>query len=95
MGFYGSSGIKEVFVGLNIEKVVCIFEIFVLVIKYKVKDFKLEDVVFVLNFDIEVIIVFRKVKKFFDVFGVKMKFVFINIFGDGFRSIKEMNEKMF
>lgn len=94
MGSHGSSGIKEVFVGSNTEKVVRTSEIPVLVIKHKVKDFKLEDVVFASNFDTEAIMVFRKAKKLFDVFGAKMKLVFINTPGDGFRSTKEMNERM-
>lgn len=94
MGSHGSSGIKEVFVGSNTEKVVRTSEIPVLVIKNKVKEFKMDTVVFASNFDKEAIMVFRKAKKLFDVFGAKMKLVFINTPGDGFRSTKEMNEKI-
>ena len=88
MGSHGSSGIKEVFVGSNTEKVVRTSEIPVLVIKHKVKEFKMDTVVFASNFDKEAIVVFRKAKKLFDVLGAKLKLVFINTPGDGFRIVQ-------
>lgn len=60
MGFYGVSGFKEMFIGSNIEKVVCIFKILVLVIKNEYKKFEVKDFVFVIDF-------LNECKKFFEV----------------------------
>ena len=94
MGSHGSSGLKEVFVGSNTEKVVRNSERPVLVIKNRAKNFNLEKVVFASSFDREIIPVFQKVKKFVNTFGAKLELVYINTPGDGFRSTKEMNNKI-
>ncbi|MEZ4875317.1 MAG: universal stress protein [Flavobacteriaceae bacterium] len=94
MGSHGSSGIKEVFVGSNTEKVVRNSEIPVLVIKNKPDHFTLEKVVFASNFDKEAILVFRKAKRLFDALGAKMKLVYVNTPGDGFFSTQEMHNRV-
>lgn len=93
MGSHGSSGIHEMFVGSNTEKVVRHSEIPVLVIKSRVKDFNLENVVFASNFDQEVVPVFHKIEKLMKLFNAKLQLVYINTPGDGFRSSQEMNDR--
>ncbi|MEZ4858167.1 MAG: universal stress protein [Flavobacteriaceae bacterium] len=94
MGSHGSSGLKEVFVGSNTEKVVRTSDIPVLVIKEKLKNFSLERVVFASNFEEEAVPVFLKAQKMFDALGAKMKLVYVNTPGDGFRSTIEMHNRM-
>ncbi|MAY23167.1 MAG: universal stress protein UspA [Flavobacteriaceae bacterium] len=94
MGSHGSSGLKEVFVGSNTEKVVRTSEIPVLVIKHKAKDFSLENVVFASNLDLEAVNVFKKAKNLLNVLGAKMKLVYVNTPGDGFRSTPEMHNRI-
>lgn len=93
MGSHGASGIHEMFVGSNTEKVVRHAEIPVLVIKSRVKNFNLEKVVFASNFDKEVVHVFSKMVKLFNLFNAKLQLVYINTPGDGFRSSQEMNDR--
>lgn len=93
MGSHGSSGIHEMFVGSNTEKVVRHSEIPVLVIKSRVRDFHLEKVVFASTFEQEVVPVFHKMDKLFKLFNAKLQLVYINTPGDGFRSSQEMNDR--
>lgn len=93
MGSHGSSGIHEMFVGSNTEKVVRHSDLPVLVIKSRVRNFNLEKVVFASNFDQEVIHVFQKVTRLFNLFDAKLQLVFINTPGDGFRSSQEMYDR--
>ncbi len=93
MGSHGASGIHEMFVGSNTEKVVRHSEIPVLVIKSRAKNFNLEKVVFASNFDKEVVHVFHKMERLFDLFNAKLQLVYINTPGDGFRSSQEMNDR--
>ncbi|MEZ4779058.1 MAG: universal stress protein [Flavobacteriaceae bacterium] len=93
MGSHGSSGLKEIFVGSNTEKVVRTSEIPVLVVKHKVKEIALNTIVLASNFDEEGIVAFRKAKKLVDSLGATLKLVFVNTPGDGFRSTKEISAK--
>jgi len=94
MGSHGSSGLKEVFVGSNTERVVRSSEIPVLVIKHEEDNFKAEQVVFANNFEKNSVKAFLKAKKFFDATNTEMKLVYINTPGDGFRSSQEMEERV-
>lgn len=94
MGSHGSSGLKEVFVGSNTEKVVRTSEIPVLVVKHKMSDFHADNVVFANNFNKESIPSFQKAKTMFDAFGADLHLVYINTPGDGFRSSQEMEERV-
>lgn len=94
MGSHGSSGLKEVFVGSNTEKVVRTSEIPVLVIKDRMGDQAMNKVVFANNFDKENVASFKKAKKLFDQLDVNMQLVYVNTPGDGFRSTQEMEEKV-
>lgn len=94
MGSHGSSGLREVFVGSNTEKVVRTSEIPVLVVKNRMGDEPMNKVVFANNFDKENVNSFLKAKKLFDEMGVEMQMVYINTPGDGFRSTQEMEIKV-
>jgi nucleotide-binding universal stress UspA family protein len=94
MGSHGSSGLREVFVGSNTEKVVRNSEIPVLVVKNRMGDEAMNKVVFASDFDKENVKSFQKAKKMFDILDVNMHLVYINTPGDGFRSTQEMEEKV-
>ncbi|MBT8261254.1 MAG: universal stress protein [Bacteroidia bacterium] len=94
MGSHGSSGLREVFVGSNTEKVVRNSEIPVLVVKNKMGDEAMNKVVFANNFDNENVSSFLKARKLFSTLDVDMQLVYINTPGDGFKSTQEMEEKV-
>ena len=64
MGSHGASGLKEVFVGSNTEKVVRTSDIPVLVVKEKHNELKMERVVFACDFNLDFIEPFKKAFNF-------------------------------
>ncbi|MFV8225077.1 universal stress protein [Christiangramia aquimixticola] len=94
MGSHGASGIKEALIGSNTEKVIRTSNIPVLVIKERIKDFKIEKAVFVTEFDKETANAYRAAKKFFKVFGVEPEILFINI-PEKFMNSGEMHRKAY
>ncbi|CAL66391.1 universal stress protein [Christiangramia forsetii] len=92
MGSQGSTGMKEVFIGSNTEKVVRTSDIPVLVIKERTSNFNIENAVFVTDFEPDTLNSFIRVRKFFKVFNVEPKILFINI-PEKFMSSSEMNLK--
>ncbi|WP_316633321.1 universal stress protein [uncultured Flavobacterium sp.] len=77
MGSHGSSGIEELLIGSNTEKVVRNSEIPVLVIKKDISDFKVENIVFASDFSEETKKPFEKLLNFTKFFGSKIHFVTI------------------
>ena len=94
MGSHGASGLKEVFVGSNTEKVVRTSEIPVLVVKNRNKDFKMDKVVFACDFNIDFAGAFKKAWDFFESIGAEFQVVFINT-PEKFLSNQEMQERAF
>ena len=94
MGSHGSSGLREVFVGSNTEKVVRTSEVPVLVIKNHMGDEVMNKVVFANNFEKENVGSFLKAKELFDKLDITMQLVYVNTPGDGFRSTQEMEDKV-
>ena len=94
MGSHGSSGIHEMFVGSNTEKVVRHSEIPVMVIKHHDSNLKLENIVFASNFEREFVKSFLSAKKLSNSLGADLQLVYINTPGDGFRSTQEMSNKI-
>lgn len=78
MGSHGASGIKEMFVGSNAEKVVRNSLIPVLIIKEQDDDFKIEKFVFASDFSDEIKKPFSKVVEFANSFGSTLHLVNIN-----------------
>lgn len=94
MGSHGSSGIHEMFVGSNTEKVVRHSDIPVLVIKHHDANFEIGTIVFASNFDQEFLPAFLNARKWSRTLGAQLKLVYVNTPGDGFRSTQEMNNKI-
>ncbi len=94
MGSHGSSGVKEVFVGSNTEKVVRTSETPVLVVKHPTKDFKMNKVVFACDFNLDFIEPFKKAWNFFNDSDTELQIVYVNT-PDQFISTQELKSKAF
>ena len=94
MGSHGSSGLSEVFVGSNTEKVVRTSNIPVLVIKKRRKDFKFENVVYACDFEKKTIPAYQKAMEFFDLFDAKVHLLYINLPAERFRSTGQMEDRV-
>lgn len=95
MGSHGSSGLSEVFVGSNTEKVVRNSNIPVLVIKKEEFNFKIKNVVFACDFLEENLTAFKNAMKLFkSLDNVKVKLLYINLPGQNYRSSKEMESRI-
>jgi nucleotide-binding universal stress UspA family protein len=77
MGSHGTSGIDEIFVGSNTEKVVRLSNVPVLVIKSKKENFKIKNIVFASDFSEEIKKPFKKVLDFVNLFESKLNLVMI------------------
>lgn len=77
MGSHGSSGMEELLIGSNTEKVVRNSDTPVLVIKKDIPDFKVANVVFASDFTEETKIPFKKLLKFTKSFDAKIHLVSI------------------
>jgi nucleotide-binding universal stress UspA family protein len=77
MGSHGTSGIDEIFIGSNTEKVVRLSEIPVLVIKSKNENFNVANIVFASDFSKEIKKPFAKVLEFAKLFESKLSLVMI------------------
>lgn len=77
MASHGSSGLQELFVGSNTEKVVRTSEVPVLVVKDDIQFIKGSGI-FACDFSLENIEAFKKAKQFFKLFNLEMDLVYIN-----------------
>lgn len=93
MGSIGASGLKEVFVGSNTEKVVRTSEIPVLVIKHQSTDFNPQHGIFACDFLANSIGPYKRAKRMFDILGMDMELLYINLAGD-FRSTREIEKRI-
>ena len=94
MGSHGASGVKEVFVGSNTEKVVRTSTTPVLVVKNPAANFAMNRVVFACDFNLDFVEPFKKAWNFFKPLDVEFQIVFVNL-PDKFMSTQEMEEKAF
>ena len=78
MGSHGSSGLKEMLIGSNTEKVVRTSETPVLVIKNEHKTFKIDEFVFASDFKDESKAPFKKALSFAEKFKAKMHLLMVN-----------------
>ncbi len=92
MGSHGTSGLSEIFVGSNTEKVVRHSEIPVLVLKHKFNKDHLKDVVFASDFSAESVAVYQKAKTLFQDFKAKLHLLHVNLPSDRFRSTNEIDQ---
>jgi len=94
MGSHGSSGIKEVFIGSNTEKVVRHSDVPVLVIKHNPILMDFEKVVFACDFSKEAIKPYINAVHLFKMLGAKLHLVYINLPGSNFKSSTEIEVKV-
>lgn len=94
MGSVGASGLKEVLIGSNTEKIVRKSSMPVLVVKKEMTDFAIHQVVFASNFELENLDSFQKAKEFASQFDAKMKLLYVNLPGNQFYSTSEIREQM-
>ena len=94
MGSQGSSGIKEVLVGSNTEKVVRYSKIPVLVVKHNPILTDFESVVFACDFSEDAIKPYKSACKMFERINAKVHLLYVNIPDSGFRSSSEMEKKV-
>lgn len=92
MSSQGSSGLEEMLIGSNTEKVVRTSEIPVLVIKQPIADFKLDHATFACDFSEENLTAYKKVIKFFKDFEASYDLVYVNTPGRGFKTTTELNK---
>lgn len=94
MGSHGATGLKEIFVGSQTEKVVRNSEIPVLVIKNQHSDFKVNDFVFVTDLKGDTLSTLKKALNFCKLLEAKFHLLHINTPGDQFMISKEIDENI-
>ncbi|WP_025743262.1 universal stress protein [Aquimarina pacifica] len=92
MGSHGSSGLSEVFVGSNTEKVVRTAEVPVLVIKKPMKEFRIKEVVFACDFKIENLKPYHKALQLLELFNPNIHLLYVNLPAENFRSSDQIEE---
>ncbi len=78
MGSQGASGLQEMFIGSNTEKVVRRSKVPVLVVKKGTENFKIKDIVFASDFNNESKKTFQNVIDFANIFKAKIHFLYVN-----------------
>ncbi|MCA0932689.1 universal stress protein [Lutimonas saemankumensis] len=93
MGSQGASGLQEMFIGSNTEKVVRRSKVPVLVIKEGVDKFEVNDMIFASDFNKESKSTFQSVVEFAELFGAKIHLLYINTIHN-FNTTKNIESKM-
>jgi len=78
MGSQGASGLQEMFIGSNTEKVVRKSKVPVLVIKKNVKNFDIKNILFASDFNKESKSTFHRVVDFANLFDAKINLLYVN-----------------
>ncbi|WOD42418.1 universal stress protein [Hwangdonia lutea] len=94
MGSHGVSGLKELFIGSNTERVVRNANIPVLVVKNDLNDVNFEDVAFACDFSEDTIAAYLNASKLFEKMGAKMYLVYVNLPNDRFKSSLEIERRV-
>ena len=92
MGSHGATGLKELFIGSNTEKVIRFSEIPVIVVKKDMIDFNFNQVVFATDFSKESIGTYIRAKSMIDDFGGKMHVLYVNTPYTDFKTTYEMEK---
>lgn len=90
MGSHGTSGLKEVLIGSNTERVVRNANIPVLVVKNNLNEVNFEDVAFACDFSEDTISAYLKASKLFEKMGAKMYLIYVILPNDRFKSSLEI-----
>ena len=91
MGSQGTSGLEEMLVGSNTEKVVRNSDVPVLVIKREIDNFKIENIVFASNFEPKSKVAFQKILDFASLFNARLNLLKINTIHN-FETTKESSD---
>lgn len=94
MGSHGTSGSRDIFIGSNTEKVVRNSDIPVFVVKNKISDLKLEEVVFACDFKYENIRPYLNATKLFKAFDSNINLLYVNLPNENFRSTTEIDSRV-
>lgn len=94
MGSHGASGVKEVLVGSNTEKVVRHSDVPVLVIKHNPILLDFENAVFASDFSEDAIKPYLNARTTFEKLGAKMHLVYVNSPDGNFRSSSEIDKRV-
>jgi nucleotide-binding universal stress UspA family protein len=94
MGSNGASGIDEILIGSNTEKVVRHSEVPVLVVKQELEKLDINEIVFASNFEEENLHAFQKAKAFADSFDAKLHLLYVNLPGNQFYSSEEITTQI-
>ena len=92
MGSHGSSGLKEIFVGSNTEKVVRHADIPVLVVKNQPTTLSFDNIVFASDFSENSVTPYLNASQLFSQLGSKMHLLHVNTPGDNFKSSHEIEQ---
>jgi nucleotide-binding universal stress UspA family protein len=90
MGSNGASGIDEILIGSNTEKVVRHSDVPVLVVKQDFEKLEINDIVFASNFEEENLNAFKNAKTFADSFDAQLHLLYVNLPGNQFYSSEEI-----
>ena len=91
MGSKGTSGLEEMLVGSNTEKVVRNSKVPVLVIKKEIENFKIENIVFASNFNLDARTSFQHILNFNSIFNAQLHLLKINTIHN-FETTKESSD---
>jgi len=94
MGSHGSSGLSEVFVGSNTEKVVRNASVPVLVVKNRMGEFSINKAVFACDFREESVGAYHKAMDLFKSFNADVSLVYVNLPGENYRSTDEITSRI-
>lgn len=94
MGSNGASGIDEILIGSNTEKVVRHSKVPVLVVKQDLEKLDIKDIVFASNFEEENLQAFKKAKAFADNFNAKLHLLYVNLPGNQFYNSEEITKQI-
>lgn len=94
MGSYGTSGLSELFVGSNTEKVVRTSDVPVIVIKKPHEDFTIKKIVMASDFAKESISVYKKADAFAKLYKASLEVVYINTTGANFIGYDIVEKRM-
>jgi len=92
MSSHGATGMKELFVGSNTEKVVRFSDIPVLILKEELFDLNFEDVVYACDFSEELIPAYKKALKLMEFFKAELHLLYVNTPNDKFKASSEMQD---
>lgn len=94
MSSHGTSGLQEMLIGSNTEKVIRYSDVPVLVIKEVAAAYKMGVGVFTSDFSEESIEAYKTAKNFFKEWETEMKMVYVNPTGRKFKNSRELNQML-